>query len=126
VAVHKGFFVIDAVPHVMTAAFIPDVNDVYVVPSEDVPNPLWLRPAAPSKAQQTFGRRLLEEHVFVLIPSAVSTESWNLLFNPSRVAGRYEPPIAGRYSAPEDSRHRIICRERRLRSQRGRKALAAP
>ena len=39
--------------------------------------------------QQAFGRRLLEEHVFVAIASAVSEESWNLIFNPKVAAGRY-------------------------------------
>lgn len=89
VAVHKGFSVIDAIPHVMTTASIDAVDDVYVVAPEDVPNPTWLRPAPPGKGQQTFGRRLLEGHVFVLIPSAVSNESWTLLFNPSRASGHY-------------------------------------
>jgi RES domain-containing protein len=89
VAVHKGFSVIDAVPHVMTTAVLPDVRDVHVVAPEDVPNPMWLRPSTPGKGQQIFGRQLLELHVFVLIPSTVSSESWNLLFNPSRASGRY-------------------------------------
>jgi RES domain-containing protein len=57
---------------------------------DDVPNPAWLRPGIPGRAQQTFGRELLEMHTFVLIPSAVSDESWNLIFNPARAAGRYE------------------------------------
>jgi RES domain-containing protein len=89
VAVHKGFHALDAVPHVMTSALIPDLNTVHVVMPEDVPNPMWLRPVAPSKGQQAFGRELLEQHAFLMIPSAVSEESWNLLFNPNRAAGRY-------------------------------------
>ena len=90
VAVHKGFSVLDTIPHVLTRARILEVDDVHVVMPADVPNPGWLRPGSPSKGQQTFGRELLEKHFFVLIPSAVSDESWNLLFNPARAAGRYE------------------------------------
>ena len=51
---------------------------------------MWLRPVSPGKGQQAFGRDLLEQHPFVLIPSAVSDESWNLLFNPLRAAGLYQ------------------------------------
>ena len=89
VAVHKGFSALDTVPHVLTRARILEEKDVHVVMPDDVPNPNWLRPSSPSKGQQTFGRDLLEQHLFVLIPSAVSDESWNLLFNPDRAAGRY-------------------------------------
>ena len=90
VAVHKGFAVLDTVPHVLTRGRIVDVNEVHVVMPEEVPNAGWLRPGSPSKGQQAFGRALLERHLFVVIPSAVSDESWNLLFNPNRAAGRYE------------------------------------
>lgn len=89
VAVHKGFDVLDRVPHVLTRARIPRPADIQVLMPDAVPNPAWLRPGAPSKGQQAFGRELLEAHLFVLIPSAVCDESWNLLFNPTRAAGRY-------------------------------------
>lgn len=90
VAVHKGFTVLDTVRHVLTRARIRDATDVHVVTPEDVPNEAWLRPGAPSRGQQAFGRALLEQHVFVVIPSTVTQESWNLLFNPTHAAGRYE------------------------------------
>jgi RES domain-containing protein len=89
VAVHKGFSALDTVPHVLSSAIVLDAKDVHVVMPEDVPNPSWLRPGTPGKGQQTFGRELLEQHPFVLLPSAVSEESWNLLFNPHRATGRY-------------------------------------
>jgi RES domain-containing protein len=89
VAVHKHFDALDAVPHLVSRARILDVDDVHVVTPADVPNPAWLRPGLPSKGQQAFGRALLDTHLFVVIPSAVSNESWNLLFNPTRAAGRY-------------------------------------
>lgn len=89
VAVHKGFAVLDPVPHVLTRARLLEVRDVHVVMPEDVPNPGWLRPGSPSAGQQAFGRALLEEHLFVVVPSGVTEESWNVLFNPARAAGRY-------------------------------------
>jgi RES domain-containing protein len=50
---------------------------------------MWLRPTLPGHGQQAFGRALLEQHLFVLIPSAVSGHGWNLLFNPNRAGGHY-------------------------------------
>lgn len=98
VAVHKGFPVLDTVPHVLTRATFLDVNDVHVVMPDEVPNAGWLRPGSPSKGQQAFGRELLEQHLVVLIPSAVSDESWNLLFSPTRAAGRYEVETQKRFA----------------------------
>ena len=98
VAVHTGFGALDTVPHVLTRARILDVNDVHVVMPHEVPNAAWLRPGSPSKGQQAFGRALLEQHLFVVIPSAVSDESWNLVFNPNRAAGRYELETQKRFA----------------------------
>ncbi len=89
VAVHKGFRALDSVPHVLTHALL-DARDVHVVVAADVPNAHWLSPAPPSKDQQQFGKALLEAHAFVLVPSAVSPWSWNLIFNPLRAAARYQ------------------------------------
>jgi RES domain-containing protein len=52
----------------------------------------------PGAGQQSFGRALLEDHLFVLIPSTVSSEGWNLLFNPTRAAGRYELETQKRFA----------------------------
>ena len=98
VAVHKGFAVLDAVPHVLTRARIVEGTAVHVVMPDDVPNPGWLTPGSPSDGQQFFGRALLEEHPFVVIPSTVTSESWNLLFNPTRAAGRYEMETQKRFA----------------------------
>lgn len=98
VAVHKGFAVLDSVPHVLTRARILDAGEVHAVMPDEVPNPGWLRPGSPSKGQQAFGRALLEQHLFVLLPSAVSEESWNLLFNPNRAAGRYKLEAQKRFA----------------------------
>ncbi|ALA20187.1 MULTISPECIES: RES family NAD+ phosphorylase [Chelatococcus] len=89
VAVHKGFKTLDTVPHMLTAAVITDTSAVQVVSPHDVPNPNWLRPGIPSAGQQAFGDDLLRQHRFVVIPSAVSPHSWNLIFTASMAAGAY-------------------------------------
>jgi RES domain-containing protein len=89
VAVHKGFRALDTVPHTLTALTLADPSDVFIVNPGDVPNPNWLRPGIPSAGQQTFGDGLLASHKFVLIPSAVSSHSWNLIFDGLKTKGRY-------------------------------------
>lgn len=89
VAVHKGFRALDTVPHVITAATI-DPDGVFVVEPSTVPNPNWLRPGIPSAGQQAFGDELLAKHRFVVIPSVVSTASWNLIFIGSNASGSYK------------------------------------
>ena len=89
VAVHKGFKTLDTKPHVLTALNIIDPSVVYVVDPAVVPNPNWLRPGIPSAGQQAFGDDLLAHHKFILIPSAVSTHSWNLIFVAANAAGAY-------------------------------------
>jgi RES domain-containing protein len=89
VAVHKGFKALDTVPHVLTSLVVEDAADLHVVMPEAVPNPNWLRPGIPGAGQQAFGDALLARHRFVVIPSAVSTHSWNMIFVRSPVAPRY-------------------------------------
>lgn len=89
VAVHKGFAVLDTMPHVLTCGIVSDPADIFVVQPSMVPNPNWIRPGAPSAGQQNFGAKLLADHQFILIPSAVSTHSWNLVFDATRAAGAY-------------------------------------
>jgi RES domain-containing protein len=89
VAVHTGFRTLDTVPYMLTAARIADIAEVHVVKRDDVPNPNWLVPGAVSAGQQAFGDGLIRRHCFVAIPSAVSTRSWNVIFDPVRAAGFY-------------------------------------
>lgn len=88
-AVHKGFNTLDTVQHVLTAIDIIDPSSVHVVQPVAVPNPNWLRPGIPSAGQQEFGDELLARHKFVLIPSAVSAHSWNIIFVGANAAGAY-------------------------------------
>ena len=81
VAVHKGFPVLDMAPHYLTAAWIVEASRIHVVEPDAIPNPTWLTPASPSENQQRFGNDLLRNHACILIPSAVSRHSWNLIFN---------------------------------------------
>ncbi|MSP50124.1 MAG: RES domain-containing protein [Alphaproteobacteria bacterium] len=89
VAVHKGFKALDTVPHVLTAVTIAEPSRVHVVEPASVPDPNWLRPGIPGAGQQAFGAELLAQYRFVMIPSAVSTRSWNLIFVATAAAGAY-------------------------------------
>jgi RES domain-containing protein len=89
VAVHKGFKALDTVAHVITAVTI-DPSAVFVVEPSMIPNPNWLRPGIPSAGQQAFGDDLLRKQKFVLIPSVVSTASWNVMFVGSNAVGSYK------------------------------------
>ena len=89
VAVHKGFRALDIVPHVLTALRIDDPAAVHVVDPAMIPNPNWLTPGIPGAGQQAFGDALLTAHALILIPSAVSRHSWNLIFDRDRARGAY-------------------------------------
>jgi len=89
VAVHIGFDALDTVRHVLTCFEVLDTRLIKVVQPEDVPNPRWLTSAAASPNQQKFVDALLAEHPFVLIPSAVSRHSWNLLVSCELAQGKY-------------------------------------
>jgi RES domain-containing protein len=87
-AVHIGFKALDTVPHVLTAIDVEPVG-AFVVPPAAIPNPDWLRPGIPSAEQQEFGDALLGMHRFLVMPSVVSTRSWNLLFLAVTAVGAY-------------------------------------
>ncbi len=89
VAVHKGFKALDVVPHVLTASTIIETARVHIVDPADVPDPDWLRPGIPSAGQQAFGDGLLARHGLFLIPSTVSSHSWNLIFDSVAAIGAY-------------------------------------
>ena len=89
VAAHTGFDELDLVRHVLTAATITDLSRIHVVEPTSVPNANWLRPGSVGAGQQTFGDALLARHAFVIIPSTVSTHSWNLMFIPAAAARAY-------------------------------------
>ena len=89
VAVNKGFRALDTVAHVLTWCVIADPAPIHVVMPGDVPNLNWLRPGLPSAGQQEFGTELLQRHGLMIVPSVVSTHSWNLVFDGLVAAGRY-------------------------------------
>jgi RES domain-containing protein len=90
VALHTGFPVLDMVAHVLTAVNIAEPSSVHIVDPASLPNPNWLKPGNPSAGQQAYGNRLLSEHKFIAIPSAVSSRSWNLIFVSAAAAGAYD------------------------------------
>ena len=81
VGVHKGLATLDAVAHTLLHIEILEPARVFRVNHANVPNPNWLRPGTVSRAQQAFGDALLATHAMVLMPSVVSTHSWNLLID---------------------------------------------
>ena len=81
VAVHKGLRTLDAVAHTLIQIEVVRPKRVFKLDPAIVPNPNWLRPGTVSKDQQLFGDALLKAHAMVLIPSLVSTHSWNLLID---------------------------------------------
>lgn len=89
VAVHKGFRALDTVPHVLTSLKVREGAAFIVIEPGMVPNPRWLTPGLPSAGQQRFGDDLLAQHAFVVIPSAVSSRSWNLIFAAAKANGSY-------------------------------------
>ena len=89
VAVHNGFRALDTVPHALTAMTIVAPSRVHVVDPTSIPNPNWLRPGIPGAGQQAFGDALLAQYGFVVISSAVSTHSWNVVFVAATAAGAY-------------------------------------
>lgn len=90
VAAHVGFDSLDRVPHVLTCFEVLDPGVIKVVQPEDVPNPNWLIPSLPSPNQQQFADKLLAQHPFVLIPSAVTGHSWNLLVSCDLAADQFK------------------------------------
>jgi RES domain-containing protein len=89
VAVHKGFRALDVVPHTLSAVIISEPRSVHVVAPAEIPRRNWLTSGIPTAGQQAFGDTLLERHRIVLIPSVVSTHSWNLIFVAATAAGVY-------------------------------------
>mgnify|MGYP001262275418 CR=1 FL=1 len=88
VAVHKGFETLDVVPHrLLRVGIAVPAGKALVVQPSDVPNPNWLRPANPTPGQQAFGDRLLAAHGIVMIPSVVSSHSWNCLIDVASTPG---------------------------------------
>lgn len=78
VGVHKGLAALDVVPHTLVSIDILEPAKIHVADVSAV-NQNWLRPGAVSAGQQAFGDALISRHPLVLLPSVVSTHSWNLL-----------------------------------------------
>ena len=91
-AVHRGFEVLDIRAHVLSCLQIDPLPDgqpgVQVVPPEALPNPAWLHGGTPSAGQQRFGSGWLATPGVLVIASAVSRHSWNLVFSPEAAGAR--------------------------------------
>jgi RES domain-containing protein len=89
VAVHTGFKALDTVPHVLMSVTVTDPTRIHIVYPVDIPNPNWLHAGTPSTGQQRFGEALLAQFGFIVVPSVVSTDSWNLIFANAPANGAY-------------------------------------
>ena len=77
---------------------ILDPSKLRVVQPDDVPDPNRPTPATPSRNQQAFGGEPLRTHGCILIPSAVSRHSWNLVFDASRAEGLHRDVVQKRFA----------------------------
>lgn len=89
VAVHKGFKVLDTVAHKLLSIRITQPRMADVVDVSSVPNKNWLRSGVVSAGQQAFGEKLLAGHPLLVVPSIVSTHSWNLLIDVGSAKGMF-------------------------------------
>jgi len=101
VAVHKGFDILDAIPHSLLELEI-DPASVQVVRPTDIPNPNWLRPGTISPNQQKFGDSLSDLHPVLVLPSVVSTHSWNAIIRVAQPGTWFK--LAGQESFALDPR----------------------
>lgn len=92
VAAHKGFNVLDMMPHVLTSLdILPTAHtSIHVVNKIDIPNENWMRPGAPSIGQQQFGEEQLNKYPIIVIPSVVSSYSWNLIIDVEAAKGLFK------------------------------------
>lgn len=89
VAAHGSFNALDRSPYVLTCFEVVSEALVKIVQPEELPNPYWMSPAQASPNQQDFADALLAEHPFVLIPSAATRHSWNLLVSCDLAEGQF-------------------------------------
>lgn len=89
VAVHKSFRVLDTVAHKLIRIEISQPDLVHQLDLSTIPNKAWLQSGTVSAGQQAFGSALLDLHPFLLVPSVVSTHSWNLVIDVASAQGMF-------------------------------------
>jgi RES domain-containing protein len=89
VAVHKGFEVLETLPHTFSGVRISDPSKIRVVMPGELPEQAWLEGSPPTEEQQRFGDALLAKAPLVALPSVVSQQSWSLVINPSTASGLF-------------------------------------
>jgi RES domain-containing protein len=85
----QGFKALDTVRHTLTAMKFYDPASIHIVEPTTVPTPNWLRQSIPGSGQQEIGEDLISRHKLILIPSTVSTHSWDLIFIAAFTKGTY-------------------------------------
>lgn len=89
VAANAGLYNLDTAKRTLIR-FSISLAHCKVIWPVDVPNPNWLVPGNPTTGQQAFGQRAMADRGAVLIPSVVSSQSWNVYFDPAQMTGWYE------------------------------------
>jgi RES domain-containing protein len=81
VAVHKGFKVLDTQPHILTRFVIAKPEKVKVFAPDKLPKRSWLDPNNQSSDKKAWGGKQIAKHGAIIVPSAVSRNSWNLILS---------------------------------------------
>lgn len=97
VAVHKGFAILDTDPHVMTSFTLSGAAPVRVFGLDDIPELDSLDPNCSDPARRGWGDAQLAAHPVIVLPSAVSRRSWNLVFRPPLPPGWIEGAVQERF-----------------------------
>ena len=96
IAVHTGFEMLDTVPHVITAARIRRHRRGSCGPTAATcQTPIGCGRGFRARANRPSATIFFVNHRFVAIPSAVSTHSWNLIFDPVEGQRLLSPGAAG-------------------------------
>ena len=99
-AVHAGFRAIDIQAHTLTSFVVKDAATIQRVPASEFPNANWLSSNMHTAGQHEWIAQKLanEDRPFVLVPSSISRQSWNLIFDPRVAAGKYALRSQERYA----------------------------
>ena len=91
-----GLEAVRGAPHVLTGFEVIEPGSVHVVRPDAVPDREWLTCDEPHEVQQRWGAALLDAYPFLVIPSACSPRSWNIVFVPDRARGLYRRRVRER------------------------------
>jgi RES domain-containing protein len=98
VAVHSGFNALDCVAHSLICARLTKLEMVKVLEPHDFPNPAWLRQGVLNPNQHAFAAQHMQTHAVLVVPSAVSSKSWNAVIKLDGVRAHLQQISVERFS----------------------------